>query len=150
MLLLCLGGTAWYIWFRPGSTPGAGDATPTPTATSQVTTPPATTEPAAPPPTATATATATPAPTETASPTETEPATIDVPNVVGKTGAQADKILRDAGFTKITFVSGDDPSDPVQILGEWKVTEQSPAAGEKVAPDTEIVLTVTKLGGGLG
>jgi len=58
--------------------------------------------------------------------------------------------MGDAGFTKVTFVSGDNPDDPVQILGEWKVTEQQPGAGEKVTADTEIILTVTKLGGGLG
>jgi hypothetical protein len=144
LLLLCLGGLSYYLWGRDtgngGATPtstsstGGGTAVP-PVTTPPVTTPPATTEPSP-------TATAEPTPTATA------PATIAVPDLVGKTAAEAEKILKDAGFTKEpSFVSGDNPDDAVQILGDWVVTAQDPEPGKQVGADTEIILTVKHRGG---
>jgi hypothetical protein len=132
----------WWLFNREEDP----NATPIPDVTTTATTPGQTTTTAGTPtPTGTATPTATPTQTATEGPT-----TISVPNVVDKRGNEADQILRDAGFTKVTFVSGDNPNEGVQSLGDWKVTAQQPGAGQSVTADTEIVLTVTKQFGGAG
>jgi pyruvate/2-oxoglutarate dehydrogenase complex dihydrolipoamide acyltransferase (E2) component len=140
LLLCCLGGLLYYLFgYRDGndtSTP----ATSTPTVGATTGAAPTTGPPAT-------TAAPTSAPPTTA---PAEPATIEMPNVVGKRASEADKVLRDLGFTSITFVSEDNPGEPVQLLTDWKVTTQSVPAGTKVAPDTDIELQVTKLGGGRG
>jgi len=74
---------------------------------------------------------------------------IDVPDVIGKTAENADQILGDAGFTKVTFVTED--GEPVEQLDGWTVTEQDPTSGNQAAADAEIILTVTdSTGPGLG
>ncbi|WP_071128990.1 PASTA domain-containing protein [Varibaculum massiliense] len=64
-----------------------------------------------------------------------------VPNVVGKTAAQAEETLRDAGFTNIKIKSED--GKIVIAKNNWDVVSQSPKAGEKAKPATEIELTVS-------
>ncbi|MFC7482594.1 PASTA domain-containing protein [Luedemannella flava] len=88
---------------------------------------------------------ATSTPTDTAAPGDStaEPKpTVTVPSVIGKTVAEAEKILADAGLTDVTF---DGPGVPVQP--DWKVTKQSIKAGTKVPADEPIVITVVELTG---
>jgi cytoskeletal protein RodZ len=147
LLLVCLGGVLWWI-FR-----GTPDDNATPAASSSssiaatVAPPVVTTPPAATTPPATATPPATTAPTAT-------PGTgtmITVPDVVGKNADDAEKTLKDAGFTKVTFVAKN--GGAVQLLNEWKVDSQTPVGKTSAPADTEIILTVVSnkdVGGGLG
>lgn len=65
-----------------------------------------------------------------------------VPNVVGKTAAQAEETLKDAGFTNIKLKSED--GKIVIAKNNWDVVSQSPKAGEKTKPATEIELAVSQ------
>jgi beta-lactam-binding protein with PASTA domain len=127
LLLLCLGGVLYYLFGRDKDKGGTPVATSSPSVTA--------TSPSA-----------SPSVSPSVSPSESGTGTIGnaIPDVVGKSAAEAEEILQSAGFTTVTFTSGDNPDDPVQILSEWTVTNQTPAAGQKVDPKTEIVLTVTK------
>jgi len=133
-LLLLLCGGAYALWKVLQDEPaGGGGGTPT--------TPPVVqTTPVTPPTT----------PPATTAPPTTPPVTlIEVPNVVGKNGQAADEQLRAAGFTNIKFVNGDNDGTAVQLLQDWTVTAQNPAAGQMVPGDTEIVLTAIKPSGGM-
>jgi hypothetical protein len=147
--LLCLGGVLYYLFRKGDDTPPTGAAATTTAA-------PVTTG-------ASATATSgagtsvTTAPPTTALPATTPPAvtpgtgTLEMPNVVGMKGDQAESAIKAKGFTKVTFTSED--NKPVQILGDWIVTAQTPKAGDKAGADTEIILTVKstdQTGGGKG
>jgi beta-lactam-binding protein with PASTA domain len=135
LLLLLLCGGAYAIWRVIQNEPAPG-TTPTPGATSVITTPPATTPPVttAPP---------------TTPPATTGPVTIAVPNVVGLNGQQADEQLRAAGFTNIKFVNGDNDGTAVQLLQDWTVQAQNPVAGQQATSDQEITVTVIKPSGGM-
>jgi len=69
-----------------------------------------------------------------------------VPNVVGKTVAEARQILQQAGFNNIQFAQGSDGSDDARVFG------QNPNANSPVdSPDnTVVVLTTLKIGGNNG
>ncbi|WP_328554512.1 Stk1 family PASTA domain-containing Ser/Thr kinase [Streptomyces sp. NBC_00358] len=69
-----------------------------------------------------------------------------VPNVVGKTVAEARQILQGAGFNNIQFAQGSDGSDDARVIG------QNPNANSPVdSPDnTTVVLTTVKLGNNNG
>ncbi|MFB7242453.1 serine/threonine protein kinase [Streptomyces populi] len=69
-----------------------------------------------------------------------------VPNVVGKTVAEARQILQQAGFNNIQFAQGSDGSDDARVFG------QNPNADSPVdSPDnTVVVLTTLKIGGNNG
>ena len=62
---------------------------------------------------------------------------VAVPDVRGKREAEARTILRDAGLNP-AFVTGNNPTVPVGA-----VVEQTPVAGVKVAPDTEVLVLVS-------
>lgn len=62
-----------------------------------------------------------------------------VPNVVGKTQAQAERLIRDAGFTPV--VRDADASDDSQKKG--RITEQIPAAGETRNQGDDVVIFVS-------
>lgn len=84
-----------------------------------------------------------PSPSLSASPSPS-PVPVKMPNVVGQNGAIAEDILKKSGFTNVTLGSAD-PDDTLVILAEnWKIVEQSTAAGQTVQSDTLIVLTCTK------
>ncbi|MFD5819125.1 Stk1 family PASTA domain-containing Ser/Thr kinase [Streptomyces sp. NPDC127038] len=69
-----------------------------------------------------------------------------VPNVVGKTVAEARQILQGQGFNNIQFQPGSDQSDDARVIG------QDPGANNPVdSPDnTTVTLTTVKLGGNNG
>ncbi|MGW3911911.1 Stk1 family PASTA domain-containing Ser/Thr kinase [Streptomyces sp. NPDC005070] len=70
-----------------------------------------------------------------------------VPNVFGKTVAEARQILQGAGFNNIQFAQGSDGSD------DAKVISQDPQAGSPAngSPDnTTVTLTTIKIGGNNG
>ncbi|TWG99028.1 serine/threonine-protein kinase [Nocardioides sp. J9] len=62
-----------------------------------------------------------------------------VPDVVGKTRAQAEKLIRDAGFNPI--VRNADASDDSQPKG--RITEQLPAAGEARNQGDDVIIFVS-------
>jgi serine/threonine-protein kinase len=65
------------------------------------------------------------------------PGTVDVPNVVGSTRAQAEERLRLLNL-RVTVTEVDNPAPGGQVL------EQDPGPGAKVAPDSEVKLKVSK------
>ena len=65
-------------------------------------------------------------------------AQIAVPGVTGRSLSDAQKVLRDAGFTDFTDTTA--PSDSVPV---GNVISVSPQEGASVDPDTQIVLTVS-------
>jgi hypothetical protein len=147
LLLCCLGGLLYYLfWYRDDDGNGGGTSQTTPPVVQTTAGPPPTT--AGPPPT---TAPPTTAPPTSAPPTTTPPAQlITMPNVVGKSGSDADEMLKDLGFTNITFIDRDNPGGPVQQLADWTVRTQSVGVGTQVAADTPIELRVTTDDGGRG
>lgn len=101
----------------------AGDTTPEPAATASAT------RPAAAVPTAA---------------TSAAPTMATMPNLVGKNAAVASDELERLGFTNIKLGSVD-KNDTIVILPEnWKVAEQSHAAGQTIPTDTLLVLGCTK------
>ncbi|MFE2300162.1 Stk1 family PASTA domain-containing Ser/Thr kinase [Streptomyces sp. NPDC059445] len=67
-----------------------------------------------------------------------------VPNVFGKTVAEARQILQGAGFNNIQFAQGSDASDDAKVIGQ-DPQANSPANG---SPDnTTVTLTTIKIGG---
>ncbi|MFG2723922.1 Stk1 family PASTA domain-containing Ser/Thr kinase [Streptomyces canus] len=70
----------------------------------------------------------------------------EVPNVVGRTVAQARQILNSAGFTNIQFANGSDQSDTALVA------QQDPQAGNEVDDPggTQINLTTVSVGNGNG
>ncbi|HVK30548.1 MAG TPA: PASTA domain-containing protein, partial [Nocardioides sp.] len=62
-----------------------------------------------------------------------------VPNVVGKTQAQAEKLISDAGFNPV--VRDADASDDSQKKG--RITEQIPSAGETRNQGDDVVIFVS-------
>jgi hypothetical protein len=148
LLLCCLGGLLYYLfWYRDDDGNGGGTSQTTPPVVQTTAGPPPTT--AGPPPTS---APPTSAPPTSAPPTTTppEPQLITMPSVVGKSGSDADEMLKDLGFTNITFIDRDNPGGPVQQLADWTVRTQSVGAGTEVAADTPIELRVTTDDGGRG
>jgi serine/threonine-protein kinase len=69
---------------------------------------------------------------------------IEVPQVVGRTVAQARQILNSAGFTNIQFANGSDQSDTALVA------QQDPQPGSEVDDPggTQINLTTVSVGGG--
>ena len=64
---------------------------------------------------------------------------VEVPNVVGKTRAQAEKLIRDAGFNPIfRDAAADDDSQP-----KGRITEQLPAGGETRNQGDDVVMFVS-------
>ena len=102
----------------------------------------ATTTTAAPSPATTASTTTTTAPTATSG--TTAAAMTALPNVVGKDLQFAQDTLQAAGFYNLT--SHDSTGqDRLQVLDRnWTVTDQTPAAGSRVAPDQLIDLGARK------
>lgn len=96
-----------------------------------------------PEPAATATATRPAAAVPTAA-TSAAPTMATMPNLVGKNAAVASDELERLGFTNIKLGSVD-KNDTLVILPEnWKVAEQSHAAGQTIPTDTLLVLGCTK------
>ena len=62
---------------------------------------------------------------------------VEVPNVVGQSREQAQQEIRDSNLEVGLVTEREDPAEPGTVL------EQSPAAGEKVDPDTEVNLVVS-------
>lgn len=69
--------------------------------------------------------------------------TIEVPDVVGLKGDAAVDALEKAGLTEDPTFKDVDVKESVWKKSNWSVTAQDPAAGEQVAADREITLTVT-------
>lgn len=81
---------------------------------------------------------------KTASPeATTTQTTIEVPDVVGLKGDAAVDALEKAGLTEDPTFKDVDGKESVWKKSNWSVTAQDPAAGEQVAADREITLTVT-------
>ena len=81
---------------------------------------------------------------KTASPeVTTTQTTIEVPDVVGLKGDAAVDALEKAGLTEDPTFKDVDGKESVWKKSNWSVTAQDPAAGEQVAADREITLTVT-------
>ena len=78
-------------------------------------------------------------PTESA----TTQALVAVPDVVGMKGDAAAEALKKAGLTQAPSYTDVDGKESVWKKSNWSVTAQDPAAGEQVAADREITLTVT-------
>ncbi|GHJ45444.1 hypothetical protein Cs7R123_27860 [Catellatospora sp. TT07R-123] len=136
LLLLLCGGFAYMKWWKKSDGPTPGTSPSAVTATTAAASP----SPAAPSPS--------PSAAPSPSPSPAAPVLIAVPNVVGKSATDAEKILATAGFTNVKFV-GDDGKE-LTLLVSWKVTKQSVKAGDKVSGDTEIVLTCTSVSNGKG
>ena len=74
---------------------------------------------------------------------------VAVPNVIGRTWAEAREVLFDAHLVAIQA----DPDAPPLELSEWtrrRVTDQSPESGAKVPPDTAVRLWLDADEGGAG
>lgn len=69
--------------------------------------------------------------------------TIEVPDVVGLKGDAAVDALEKAGLTEDPTFKDVDGKESVWKKSNWSVTAQDPTAGEQVAADREITLTVT-------
>lgn len=79
--------------------------------------------------------TATPMPTE-----EPEPTGIEIPDLVGQPGDDADDALKALGF-KTEFDAGD---ETVVMRSNWTVTGITPAAGERAEKGTTVTIHVAK------
>ena len=77
-----------------------------------------------------------------ASATATTPAAVEVPDVVGMKGDAAADALKKAGLSKSPSYTDADGEESVWAPGNWSVTAQDPAAGERVPADQAITLTV--------
>ena len=66
-----------------------------------------------------------------------------MPDVVGLKGDAAVDALEKAGLTEDPTFKDVDGKESVWKKSNWSVTAQDPAAGEQVAADREITLTVT-------
>ena len=77
-----------------------------------------------------------------ASATATTPAAVEVPDVVGMKGDDAADALKKAGLSKTPSYTDADGEESVWAPGNWSVTAQDPAAGERVPADQAITLTV--------
>lgn len=77
-----------------------------------------------------------------ASAAATTPAAVEVPDVVGMKGDAAADALKKAGLSKSPSYTDADGEESVWAPGNWSVTAQDPAAGERVPADQEITLTV--------
>ena len=77
-----------------------------------------------------------------ASAAATTPAAVEVPDVVGMKGDDAADALKKAGLSKTPSYTDADGEESVWAPGNWSVTAQDPAAGERVPADQEITLTV--------
>ncbi len=140
LLLLICAGAAYMKWWDkddPAPTPSPSVATttsaPRPSAT----------------PSATATATASASAAPSPSPTATV-RTVAMPNVVGKTAAEAKTILESAGLTNIKFVDEAKPGESLSILASFVVTKQSVAAGTQIPVDTAVTVTCATSSNGKG
>ncbi|MCP2322547.1 beta-lactam-binding protein with PASTA domain [Hamadaea flava] len=77
------------------------------------------------------------------------PQTIVVPAVTGKRLTEAAATLKSHGFDKVAY--HDSVGDRIVLEpNNWLVTKQTPAAGAKVARDTEVTLDVAKPTDGVG
>lgn len=65
-----------------------------------------------------------------------------VPNVVGKTYSEAEKILDDAGFSSVTSQSKE--GELILAISSAEVVAQDPKAGETVKVTTQITLTISR------
>ncbi len=122
LLLLCLSGILYWLFAVRGDDNPSTDPSTTPSAVVTTTT---TTAPPTNPPTTTTAA----------------PATVAIPEVIGKTAAEAKEILQEAGFENVTVelsTGGEASSADEQKL----VIGVNPGEGTLVVTDTEIVLTV--------
>lgn len=72
------------------------------------------------------------------------PVPLVMPNVAGANAAVADDQLKKLGFTNVQFGSADPGDTFVLMRANWKVIDQSAAAGTTIPSDTLIVLTCTK------
>ena len=77
-----------------------------------------------------------------ASAAATTPAAVEVPDVVGMKGDDAADALKKAGLSKTPSYTDADGEESVWAPGNWSVTAQDPAAGERVPADQAITLTV--------
>ena len=77
-----------------------------------------------------------------ASAAATTPAAVEVPDVVGMKGDAAADALKKAGLSKSPSYTDADGEESVWAPGNWSVTAQDPAAGERVPADQAITLTV--------
>lgn len=142
LLLLICAGAAYMKWW--GKDDPAPTATPAPTVATTT---------AAPSPSASTGPTASASPS-TAAPSPTPTATfgnaVAMPNVVGKTAAEAKVILESAGLTNVKFVDEAKPNDSLSILASFVVTKQSVAAGTRIPADTPVTITCVTSSNGKG
>jgi hypothetical protein len=103
-------------------------------------------QPGAPAPTATVTQ----APGQSAPSSEAKPSSapatqlITVPDVSGMGHQDAQDTIQAAGLYNLREVDGKGRARPLIIDRNWVQTEQFPAVGTKVTPDTAVTLTAVK------
>jgi len=78
------------------------------------------------------------------------PQTIEIPAVTGKRLPEATATLKARGLDKVVFHDATGADRVVVEPNNWLVKKQSPAAGSKIARDTEITLEVSKPTDGIG
>ncbi|MBB5807550.1 hypothetical protein F4560_007318 [Saccharothrix ecbatanensis] len=118
-----------------GTTPPATTTVTVPAATTPAATEPAATEPAATAPAATEPAATTPAPAGK---------TCTVPNVVGMIHQTAQDTMQAAGLYKLREQDATGQGRVLALDRNWTTTAQTPAAGQVVPCDTEVLLSAKK------
>jgi beta-lactam-binding protein with PASTA domain len=78
------------------------------------------------------------------------PKNIEMPAIIGKRLTEATAILKSHGLNKLVFHDVTGRERVVIEPNNWLVKKQAPAAGTKVARDTEITLDVSKPTDGVG
>lgn len=78
--------------------------------------------------------------------TDQEPANVELqmPEVVGLSGRDADTTLEELGFEDIEFVDLSEEDRTVLVTSNWQVCSSSPVEGEMHSNNDEIVLSVVK------
>lgn len=77
---------------------------------------------------------------------EQEPVSVELqmPEVIGLSGRDADSTLDELGFQDVDFVDLSEEDRNVLVTSNWQVCSSSPSAGESHSEDAEIVLLVVK------
>ena len=81
-------------------------------------------------------------PTTAAQTASTTPASVTMPDLSGMAGDKAAEALTAAGITSVPSFKDEAGKETVIMRSNWSVTGQSPSAGESVAANVAVTLTV--------
>ena len=81
-------------------------------------------------------------PTTAAQTASTRPASVTMPDLSGMAGDKAAEALTAAGITSVPSFKDEAGKETVIMRSNWSVTGQSPSAGESVAANVAVTLTV--------